>query len=228
MNIHTTLKSIRIEKGMTQEQVADKIGLTRQAISAYESGKRQPGLDILISLAEFYNVEIEEILYGTKKQNNNRIIKIIAGVLAVLFIVLQSVTFMIRTTVQTKYPFTTGIVEYSQYDELERRNELYMISACTEGLSDTVLLCGSIILCVMDLCLKTTYSTKHKIVSVTGFFMLIVINHLFWSAFFPEWNTLSDFVRYSLRFYLYPVILFLLNIIIDVSIKLRRKHHNNT
>ena len=227
MNIHTTLKSIRIERGMTQEQVADKIGLTRQAISAYESGKRQPGLDILISLAEFYNVEIEEILYGTKKQNNDRIIKIIAGVLAVLFFILQTVTFMIRTTIQAKYPFTTGIVEYSQYDELERRNELYIISARTEGLSDTVLLCGSIILCVMDLCLKTTYSTKHKILSVAGFFLLIAINHIFWSTHFPEWSTLSDIFRYFMRFYLYPGILFLINIIIDTIIKLRRKHNHN-
>lgn len=63
-NIHTVLKELRIEKGLTQEEVADKIGLTRQAISGYESEKRQPGIDILVKLAEIYEVNVETVLYG--------------------------------------------------------------------------------------------------------------------------------------------------------------------
>lgn len=226
MIINTTLKNIRIEKGLTQEQVADKIGLTRQAISAYESGKRQPGLDILLSLADLYNVELEEILYGTKKPNNNRIIRITATILAVIFLLLQNGTFILRSTAQAKYPFKTGIVEFSQYDDLEKRNELYRVSAITESLSETVLLCGSFILCIMDLCLKTTYNTKLKIVCIAGFSALITLNSALWTCFFPEFVSIIDTLRYSVIILIHPILLFILNIAINAIISFRKKHFN--
>lgn len=38
MSIHDNLRQLRLGSGLTQEQVAEKIGLTRQALSSYESG----------------------------------------------------------------------------------------------------------------------------------------------------------------------------------------------
>lgn len=55
-SIHSYLKEARINKGLTQEEAADRIGVTLQAVSAYESGKRQPGIDMLMKLAEVYEV----------------------------------------------------------------------------------------------------------------------------------------------------------------------------
>lgn len=63
-SIHACLKEARIDKGLTQEEAADRIGVTRQAVSAYESGKRQPGIDMLMKLAEVYEVSIENLLYS--------------------------------------------------------------------------------------------------------------------------------------------------------------------
>lgn len=50
MTIPQNLKDLRRLSGMTQEQVAEKVGLTRQAISSYESGRTQPDLALLDGL----------------------------------------------------------------------------------------------------------------------------------------------------------------------------------
>ncbi len=47
---------------MTQEDLAEKLSLSRQAISNYERGKTKPDLTILMSLAEIFNVPVEELL----------------------------------------------------------------------------------------------------------------------------------------------------------------------
>ena len=65
MTISQNLKDLRRLSGMTQEQVAEKVGLTRQAISSYESGRTQPDLAMLEQLAEVYGAEITDVLYGT-------------------------------------------------------------------------------------------------------------------------------------------------------------------
>ena len=62
MKVSEKLRELRKKSGMTQEQVAQKIGLTRQAISSYESGRTEPGLDILKELSRVYDVEISELL----------------------------------------------------------------------------------------------------------------------------------------------------------------------
>ena len=64
MTIPQNLKDLRRLSGMTQEQVAEKVGLTRQAISSYESGRTQPDLEMLARLAEVYGAEVTDILYG--------------------------------------------------------------------------------------------------------------------------------------------------------------------
>ena len=77
--IHENLKNLRASKGLTQADVAQKIGLTRQAISSYESGRTQPGVDLLMRFAEIYEVELENVLYGLSgERGSNRTLKIAA------------------------------------------------------------------------------------------------------------------------------------------------------
>lgn len=56
------LKSLRIEKKLTQKQVADRIGLAISAISSYESGARYPSYDTLIKLARIFHVSTDYLL----------------------------------------------------------------------------------------------------------------------------------------------------------------------
>ena len=46
MTVHQNLRDLRQISGLTQEEAASRVGLTRQAISGYESGRRQPDMDL--------------------------------------------------------------------------------------------------------------------------------------------------------------------------------------
>ena len=61
------LKKLRKEKGLTQEMLADEFLVSARTVSRWETGTNMPDLSILIQLAEFYNVEIKEILDGERK-----------------------------------------------------------------------------------------------------------------------------------------------------------------
>ena len=70
MNLEKTgsmLKDLRKEKGMTQEQLGEKFGVSRRTVSRWETGSNMPDLDVLIELSDFYEVDLREILSGERK-----------------------------------------------------------------------------------------------------------------------------------------------------------------
>lgn len=214
MNIHTTLKRIRIEKGITQEQVADKIGLTRQAISAYESGKRQPGLDILMSLAEFYNVEIEEILYGTKKQNHNIIVKTTAIIFTLIFLLLRITSCLLTALAFIKYPVEEGLVTLPNYIVLEQHTNYIIVSSTFNFFARVVILAGVSALFAMSFCLNTTYKTKHKLLYLVAFVSAELINDVFWTIIHPVYP-FNNFLLDSFSSLWIPACIIIFNIILS-------------
>lgn len=63
-------KKLRNEKGITQEQLAEKIGVSNRSVSRWENGIHMPDLDILILIADYYEVELSELLDGERKERN--------------------------------------------------------------------------------------------------------------------------------------------------------------
>lgn len=63
-----TLKTLRLKEKMTQAQLAQKLGITKSVISAYETGLRLPSYDILIHIAKLYNVSTDYLLGIERKQ----------------------------------------------------------------------------------------------------------------------------------------------------------------
>ena len=63
------LKSLRIEKNLTQKQVADRIGLAISAVSSYESGTRYPSYDVLVKLARIFHESTDYLLGITNTRN---------------------------------------------------------------------------------------------------------------------------------------------------------------
>ena len=57
-----TIKSKRSSLGMTQEYVAENLGVSRQAVSKWESGTSEPSTSNLIAMAKLFVVSIEELL----------------------------------------------------------------------------------------------------------------------------------------------------------------------
>lgn len=60
-------KELRKEKGLTQEQLAEQLHVSGRTISRWETGKNMPDLDILIEMADFYDVDIRELIDGERK-----------------------------------------------------------------------------------------------------------------------------------------------------------------
>jgi transcriptional regulator with XRE-family HTH domain len=61
------LQELRREKGLTQEQLAEKTGVARRTVSRWETGSNMPDMDILIELSDLYSVDLREILSGERK-----------------------------------------------------------------------------------------------------------------------------------------------------------------
>lgn len=61
------LKRLRKEKGLTQEQLAEILLVSGRTVSRWETGTNMPDLSILIQIAEFYDVDVKEILDGERK-----------------------------------------------------------------------------------------------------------------------------------------------------------------
>ena len=62
------LKEIRTARGLGQKDVASVIGCSVTVYSRYETGDREPGIDTLIRLADFYNISLDELVGRTPMQ----------------------------------------------------------------------------------------------------------------------------------------------------------------
>jgi transcriptional regulator with XRE-family HTH domain len=58
------LKRLRIRNHLKQEDLAKQLNVTRQTVSGWETGRRQPDLDMLKKLAEALDVDMQELIYG--------------------------------------------------------------------------------------------------------------------------------------------------------------------
>ena len=56
------LRELRIEKGMTQKQMAEYLGMVEQAYQMYEYGKREPNHETTIKLADFFERSVDYLL----------------------------------------------------------------------------------------------------------------------------------------------------------------------
>ena len=63
------LRERRMELGMTQEEVAAKLYVSRQAVSSWEKGMTMPSIDSFILLMELFDTDLEELLCLRRKQN---------------------------------------------------------------------------------------------------------------------------------------------------------------
>ena len=67
MEMAERLQKLRRKAGYSQEQTAELLGISRQAVSKWESGQGKPDLDNLVCLAEIYNTSADYILSGIEK-----------------------------------------------------------------------------------------------------------------------------------------------------------------
>lgn len=66
-NFQNVFKQLRISSGLTQQEVANKLGISRSTIGMYETGAREPDYATLETIADFFNVDIDYLLGRTNK-----------------------------------------------------------------------------------------------------------------------------------------------------------------
>lgn len=64
------LKALRKEKNLTQEQAADRLGVSGRTISRWETGAYMPDISLLVDIAEMYDVDVIDIIDGERKDIN--------------------------------------------------------------------------------------------------------------------------------------------------------------
>ena len=58
------LKEIRKKRGLNQQKVALDLNITREALSHYENGRREPSLAMLVKMSRYFNVSIDYLITG--------------------------------------------------------------------------------------------------------------------------------------------------------------------
>lgn len=64
------LKKLRLEKSLTQTELADKLGISKSTISMYENGNREPDFETLEHIADFFNVNLSYLIGETSQTVN--------------------------------------------------------------------------------------------------------------------------------------------------------------
>lgn len=58
------LKTIRKQRNLNQQKVALDLNITREALSHYENGRREPSLAMLVKMSDYFNVSIDYLITG--------------------------------------------------------------------------------------------------------------------------------------------------------------------
>ena len=66
------LKELRKNKGLSQLRLATELNTTQNTVSRYETGEREPGIDELIKIADYFNVSVDYLIGRTENPKMNR------------------------------------------------------------------------------------------------------------------------------------------------------------
>jgi len=98
MNISDRVQSLRKTKGISQEELADKVGVSRQAVSKWESEQSMPDLDKVIIMSDYFGVTTDYILKGIEQSAQTEK-KANAGVFVIVSTVLNFVGLIVSAAV---------------------------------------------------------------------------------------------------------------------------------
>lgn len=76
--ISQNIRNARIERGLTQEEIAESVGVSTEYYGQIESGNKAPSLETLLNIAECMNVSIDFLVYGSENKGLNNIIRVLS------------------------------------------------------------------------------------------------------------------------------------------------------
>ena len=77
MSLGERLYELRKKKGLSQEEVAERLNVTRQSVSKWETDESKPDFDKIIPICELYEISSNELLSGTKEEKEEEEVEVI-------------------------------------------------------------------------------------------------------------------------------------------------------
>ena len=114
-----TLRFLKSKKGVTDEKLAEYLGVSRQAVTAYSTGKALPRCDTMIKLADYFGVSCDYLLMGFEHNDRKRQ----GQVPAYIFINLCNDARELLSKIHTR----AELIEENLKQMKEFENELYML-----------------------------------------------------------------------------------------------------
>ena len=127
MEFHEKLQALRKSRGLTQEELAEALYVSRTAISKWESGKGYPSVDSLKGIATYFSVTVDELLSGEKllsiaeKENKSNIQKmcdLLFGMVDVCAFILIALPLYPKTV--EGYIYSVSLFAYTETTPLNR------------------------------------------------------------------------------------------------------------
>ena len=192
MEIKERLRQLRREKGMTQEQAAAQVGVTRQALSSYESGRTRPDIEMLLRLAQVYGTDLEGVLYGREREEKAlRRWKILAAAVFGGMLLLALVSALLLWSANLFLPMQEGIMTEEGMAVWERRQLLFSIRLVLDTVNLILSRVGPVLLLVLSLVWKCAMSPWRKLAWVGGWaagLALVTLPFGFADPVFGLWN----------------------------------------
>jgi len=111
------IREIRKKNNLTQNDLAEKLGVTYQAVSKWENGKNIPDISLLKEMSKIFNIDIDELLEGEKKDNikiNNK--KKIIYIIITLLVLFLALFFLIYFVHDHDFEFKTLTSNCEQFE----------------------------------------------------------------------------------------------------------------
>ena len=167
MSISNNLRQLRLNSGLTQEQVAEKIGVTRQALSSYESGRTRPDIDMLLRLSEVYGTDIDGVVYGQDRALKS--LRIIKRIAFFLYAAIAGLTVVSSALLWSANRF------YEEKILLESRMRLTSAWESVDSAILTITLIGFMLLLVLFAAWKCRLPMKSKLIYISTLAASIVV-----------------------------------------------------
>lgn len=148
MEFNEKLQKLRKERGITQEELAAELYVSRTAISKWESGRGYPNIDSLKAISEFFYVSVDDLLSGNTllviaEKDNKESVKRIYGFVAALVDVLSVALVVLPLYPHSVNGFVYGVnlLNYSQISSINLIvHWIIIISLCVIGITGLLLL----------------------------------------------------------------------------------------
>ena len=162
--IHQNIRELRRISGMTQQEVADQVGVTRQAISSYEAGRTQPDLEMLERLAQVYHTDLLSVLYGSsREQRTRRVLKRVFGATLAGTWLLVLAASCLLLVLNRYFSFPSGMAEESFRTAVEFRFSLLELCSFLQGAAVAVAWAGCLMTGVLFSLLPSPLHPKNWI-----------------------------------------------------------------